>query len=231
LCEHIPEKCPPTGKICCIPIAIIRDYVYYEPLKESMIDNSIRPVMPSVPRLEELICCLMEHLPKPAPHLTHISRFHWDHDREYNGEEFHRHFVGTHESPRGFEIEFDGPVHEQGLNNRTFQAMIIHEPREGHEPRNVEIAPAHVTRGDDGHRCTLHLNHQYAHDHLHGRNFDVFLTLRCDKVIDERGLPVDGNLLAGLREDGEHDYVLRHPTGDGIRGGLFESWIRVRHEK
>jgi hypothetical protein len=231
LWEHIPEKCPPIGRVCCIPLAVIRDYVYGEPLTEAMIDNSIRPVMPSVARLEDLIRCVMEDLPRAKPRLTHISRFHWDHDREYESREFLLEFVGNRESPRGFEIEFDGRVNANGLNNRTFQAMIVREPPEGHEPRRIEMAPAHVIRSEDGRRCTLHIDPEYARDHLHEHNFDVFLTLRCDKVIDEQGMPVDGNLLASLREDEEHNYMLRHPTGDGVPGGLFESWIRVRRER
>jgi hypothetical protein len=231
LCEHIPEECPPTGKVCCIPLAVICDYVDCEPCTEAMIDNSIRPIMPSVPRLEELIRCVIEHLPKPAPKLTRISHYHWEHDREYSPGEFLHEFVGTHESPRGFEVEFDGRVHAKGLNNRTFQAMIVRESPEVHEGRRMEIAPGRVTRSDDGRRCTLHIDPEYARRHLHEHNFDVVISLRCDKVVDERGLPVDGNLMAGLREDDEHDYMLRHPTGDGIPGGLFESWIRVRCDR
>jgi hypothetical protein len=42
---------------------------------------------------------------------------------------------------------------------------------------------------------------------------------------------VDGDLLTSLRDDDEHDDMLRLPTGDGVRGGLFESWIRVRRER
>lgn len=229
LWERLPEKCPPGGRVCCIPLAIIRDYVYCEPLTEAMIDNAIRPVLSSVPRLEEMIHCIMDHLPKHA-RLTHITRYHWDHDREYHHREFLHEFVGTHESPRGFKIEFDHRVHSKGLNNRTFQAMIVREPREGHEGRHLEIAPARVTRSEDGQHCTLHINPEYAQRYLHEHNFDVFITLRCDKVIDEFGLPVDGDLLAMLHEDEDREYVLRHPTGNGIPGGLFESWIRVRRE-
>jgi hypothetical protein len=66
---------------------------------------------------------------------------------------------------------------------------------------------------------------------LHEHSFDVIITLRCDKVIDERGIPVDGNLLAALREDDDRDYMLRFPTGDGVAGGAFESWIRVRRSR
>jgi hypothetical protein len=231
LWEHIPDKCPPTGSVCCIPLAAVRDYVYDDLLTEAMIDNSIRPVMPSVARLEELIQCVMEHLPQPRPRLTHISRYHWDHDREYASREFLHQFVGTHESPKGFEIEFDGRVNAKGLSNRTFEAMIVREPLEGHEPRHVEMALARVAHSEDGRRCTLHIDPEYARHHLHEHNFDVIITLHCDKVIDEQGVPVDGNLLAGLSEGDKHEYILRHPTGDGVPGGLFESWIRVRREK
>ncbi|HEY1758771.1 MAG TPA: hypothetical protein VGG72_25590 [Bryobacteraceae bacterium] len=231
LWKDFSEKCPPTGKTCCIPLAVIRDYVYCERFVEEMIDNSIRPVLPSVPRLEEQIHCVMEHLPKPTPRLTHIARIHWDHDREYHPGEFLYEFVGTKESPRGFEIEFDGRVHQKGLNTRTFQATIVREPPDRRDPRIVEIAPARVIRSEDGNRCTLYIDPEYARHQLHEHNFDVFITLRCDKVLDERGLAVDGNLLASSRQDEDHDYMVKLPTGDGVPGGLFESWIRVRRER
>jgi hypothetical protein len=230
LWEHIPEKCPPSGRVCCIPLAVIRDYDC-ETLREEMIDNSIRPVLPSVERLERMIHCLMDDIPKPPPRLTHIARFRWEHDGEYALGDFFREFVGSHDSPQGFEVEFDGRVNPKGLNNRTFQALIVRETPEGHEPRHVEIAPARVSRSEDGHRCTLHIDPEYARQHLHERNFDVIITLRCDKVIDERGIPVDGNLMAALREDDDRDYVMRYPTGDGVQGGAFESWIRVRRSR
>lgn len=229
LFEEIPEECTPIGKGCCIPLAVIRGYVYGDSLSEAMIDNGIRPIMPSGPRLEELLRCVMEHLPKHGPRLTHISRFHWEHDREYRPREFLHEFVGTNESPKGFVIEFDGEVHGHGLNNRTFKAMIVRHPYESDEPRRMEFAPARVTHGEDGRHCALHIDTEYAR-RLHEDNFDVIVTLQCDKVIDERGIPVDGNLLAGLREyDG--GYMLRYPTGNGTPGGVFESWIRVRREK
>jgi hypothetical protein len=149
----------------------------------------------------------------------------------YSREEFHERFVGTRAAPRGFEIEFDGRVHTKGLTNRSFQAMVVHEPMQAHEPHGVEIAPAHVTHSEDGLRCTLHIHPEYAHQRLRDRDFDVFLTLRCDKVIDEHGIPVDGNLLAGWAEGEGHEYGVHRHTGDGVPGGLFESWIRVRQER
>jgi hypothetical protein len=44
----------------------------------------------------------------------------------------------------------------------------------------------------------------------------VFVTIRCDLILDCHGEPVDGNHLAGLL-----------PTGDGVAGGVFESWFTV----
>ena len=225
--EYVPEKCPPTGSGLCIPLAVIRNYGYGDLLTDEMIDNAIRPIIPSVPRLESLVRCILEHLPEHRTKLTHISRIHWEHDREYRPQDFLRELVGTLEAPKGFAIEFDGQVHHHGLNNRTFQATIVRHPPQSNEPLRSEIAPARVTLSEDGRRCTLHIEIEYARHHLQEQNFDVIITLQCDKVIDERGVPVDGNLLAELRE-GENEYMLRYPTGNGIPGGLFESWIRVR---
>lgn len=227
LLEHIPEICTPTGSGLCIPLAVIRRYTYGDLLTDEMIDNAIRPVIPSLPRLESLVHCIMEHLPEHKTKLTHISRIDWEHDREYRPQDFLRDFVGTHEAPKGFAIEFDGRVHHHGLNNRTFQATVVRHPPQSNEPLRSEIAPTRIILSEEGRRCTLHIESEYARHHLQDQNFDVIITLQCDKVIDEKGVPVDGNLLAELRE-GEEEYMLRYPTGNGIPGGLFESWIRVR---
>lgn len=229
--EHLPEHCPPTGRVCRVPLAIIREYTYCEPLHEHMIDNSIRPVLHSTERLAQLIHCVIDKLPHLERRLTHITRYNWDHDGEYAPGEFLREFVGTHENPRGLEVEFDSRIQPKGLNNRTFQATIVREPHGPHEPRQLQIAPARVVRSEDGLRCTLHIDHEFARNHLHEHSFDLYISLRCDKVIDERGLAVDGDLLATRLEDQDRDYVIKHPTGNGIPGGLFESWIRVRKDR
>jgi len=63
----------------------------------------------------------------------------------------------------------------------------------------------------------LSIDPTYARNRLDMKDFDLFLTLRCDDVTDLRGLAVDGDFIAH-----------RFPTGDNIQGGTFESWIRVR---
>jgi hypothetical protein len=49
----------------------------------------------------------------------------------------------------------------------------------------------------------------------------VYITLKCDFILDCRGNPVDGAHLRG-----------QLPTGNGRGGGIFESWFKVseRHE-
>jgi hypothetical protein len=44
----------------------------------------------------------------------------------------------------------------------------------------------------------------------------IYVTLKCDFILDCHGNAVDGNFLGG-----------RLPTGDGIAGGVFESWFYV----
>lgn len=44
----------------------------------------------------------------------------------------------------------------------------------------------------------------------------VYITLKCDFILDCHDQAVDGNHIGGLL-----------PTGDGVRGGTFESWFRV----
>ena len=44
----------------------------------------------------------------------------------------------------------------------------------------------------------------------------VHVTLKCDFIVDCLGNPVDGDHLRG-----------RLPSGDGVAGGIFESWFRV----
>ena len=95
-------------------------------------------------------------------------------------------------------------------------------------PRRTEFAPAHVDVLSPT-QVRLRIHEGYARHHLDGRNFDLFLTLKCNVVVDHHGMPVDGNLLARLEHDGSV-YSVSWPTGDGVPGGTFESWIRVRSE-
>jgi hypothetical protein len=224
LYEHL-DRCEPF-RCDCIPLAVVRGLVTGDVVLESMIDNwTHRPLLPSVHRLDRVVRCILEKLPRQR--LTHISDINWTHGEDLRCHEFNRRFV---EHGRGFEIEFDYPVRKEGLTPRTFQAMVVHHAGRPDEPQRVEIAPAHLDffdGTDEITRVRLRIDEQYAQRHLDERNFDLFITLKCNVVVDIHGVPVDGDLVARLQHDGTV-YVVDAPTGNGVPGGLFESWVRVR---
>jgi hypothetical protein len=205
----------------CIPLAVINHFRPGHPVTEEMIDNwTHRLFLPSVHRLDQVVRCILEKLPHRR--LTHISEINWTHGEEVHCPDFMHRFVGEH---RGFEIRFDGDIRREGVTRTTFQAEVVHHA--GHEhPRRVEIAPADVEFLGERH-IRLRIHEEFARHHLDGHNFELFITLKCDLVVDERGVPVDGDLQARLHEVGSV-YAVHPPTGDGVPGGLFESWIRVR---
>jgi hypothetical protein len=221
--KEIYHECHKPGQVACVPLAIIHDYKPGAAVTAQHIDNSARPLLPSTRVLDRVVRCILEKLPHGG--LTRISQMNWTHGEEYHCHDFMRFFVGTNQAPRGFEIGFDAKIRHDGLSPRSFQARVVRRAAEESEPLRMEVAPAKVVVSDDGTKCTLHLDHGYAAHHLDGHNFDLFLTLKCDVVLDEHGTPVDGNLLARLDEGA---YIVSPPTGDGVPGGLFESWIRVR---
>ncbi len=90
------------------------------------------------------------------------------------------------------------------------------------------MVPSRVRLSNDRRRAYLEIDPRYAQRRLDRTRFDLYLKLRCGLILDDNGLPVDGDLLGRLDDDG--NYVVATPTGDGIAGGLFESWIRVTNE-
>src|SRR5262249_41476107 len=152
-----------------------------------------------------------------------ISAINWTHGSDLRCHEFMHRFVGHH---RGFDITFDGAVQGQGITRRSFQAMVVHHPESPDQPKRMEIAPSHVEVLGPTH-ARLRIDEGYARRLLEHRAFELFITLRCNVVLDCHGAPVDGDLLARLGQDGSTYYV-DAPTGDGVPGGTFESWIRVR---
>jgi hypothetical protein len=216
-----PVECSTPGKNCCVLLAVIHRFVPGLPVTEETIDLRHRPVVRSTHQLDRLIRCLIEKL--PTRRLTQICAFNWTHATELHCHDFLRQYIG-HEKP-GFEIEFSNHVNPEGITPRTFQAIVVPiGPEGGH---HIEIVPARIHV--DHRRCSLEIETEYANQHLRDRDFDLYLTLKCDVIVDEDGFAVDGNLLARLvEEEGFRKYIVTTPTGDGVPGGLFESWIKVR---
>jgi hypothetical protein len=224
LYESMLDCCPEPVKLECLPLAVIVDHTLGDPVTEDDIDNmSVRPLLPSTQLLDQMIRCLCDKVPTKA--LTKIVDIGWTHRGEYHCHDFMRQFVGDGNTPKGFEVTFGNPVRTEGLTPRTFQAVAVRYP-ERHGGGQIEIVPGRVRWSGDRLRAYLDIDREYAERRLDGQRFDLYLRLRCSHIVDDAGQPVDGDLLA--RIDGDGNYTVATPTGDGVPGGTFESWIRVR---
>jgi hypothetical protein len=229
-CESLYRKltaeCAEPRAHECIPLAVIRNYKDGAAVTHEMIDNwTFRRLLPSVTVLDRLIRCILDKLPTCAP--TNIVDIGWPHRGDYHCHDFMRTFIGNADSPKGFEVTFSAPVRTEGLTRRTFQAIAVRYSDKTFGAGHPEIAPAKVRWNTERTKVYLDIDPLYARERLDRSSFDLYLLLRCNLIVDDHGNPVDGELLAKLDED--HNYITGPPTGDGVPGGLFESWIRVHH--
>jgi hypothetical protein len=210
------ECCPGVGACPCLPLAVIRNFVPGTAVTEEQIDNwCSRRELTSTETLDQVVRCILTKL--PTEELTRIEDTNWEHDRRMLCREFMEEYVGSADRPRGFRIEFSHKVHSGQIDTRSYQATVVFVPENPSEPRHMQIAPARVEREhDETGWARLCIDAGYARRHLEGKDFDLFLTLKCDVIRDHHGHSVDGNFLGHL------------PTGDHIQGGTFESWVRVR---
>lgn len=167
----------------------------------------------------------------PVPDLGHVEAFSWPHNRQLTDEDADR--IGR----VGLAIGFDRPVRADTL-------VVI-----GPQEQPVSFVFEVLSRSGDDVTCLcplrppLELLEDFTAedgvivdatpipnpDDLEGRFVMgirtepgeglrllevVRILLRCDFVTDEREQAIDGNFLGA-----------RLPTGDGVAGGLFESWF------
>jgi hypothetical protein len=219
---HPLKACPDPARADCIPLAFLGRYAPGDRVTDDMLDNrSYRPLLPSTRLHDRLLRCLLRRVPIQA--LTRVSMIGWTHAQEYTCRDFIRFFTGQEAGGPAFEVTFDGPVRPESLTPRVFQAVITRFRGPGGAA--MEIAPSLVWSNPERTAFYLQIDRPYAERELDGTWFDVYVTLRCNLVLDQRGRAVDGELLARLQES---DYVVSPPTGNGIPGGTLESWIRVR---
>src|SRR5260370_29037540 len=214
LYKGILDECKPA-RCDCIPLAVIRRFRPGHEVDNGMIDNwTHRPLLPSPHRLDPTVPCTLEKLPNRQ--LTRISDINWTHGSDLRCHEFFQRFIGEE---KGFELHFDGHVRREGINRRTFQALVVHHPGAPDQPQRLQIAPAHSDVLSHTH-IRLRIEDEFANRNLDGRNFDLFITLKCDVIVDHHGIPVDGNLLARLADDGT-TYFVDTPTVDGVPVAVF----------
>jgi len=221
LYKRMQEPCQQPGVPCCIPLAVIRGYEEGKPVTAEMIDYRDRRQLASTQLLDEIVRCILQKL--PTKQYTQIDDTNWEHGLRYTCRQFSQLFAG-HGHDASIRVCFTAPVRTETLSTRTFQAIIVHHGKERREGGYMEVAPAKVWASDDRKTFHLKIEPEYAEHCLERGSFDVFVVLRCNVLVDDRGLVVDGDLLARLEDD---DVIVGPPSGNGIPGGTFESWFRV----
>ena len=183
---------------------------------------------------KEIDTSVRHQLRPPPEFLTHIVDYNWPHGGEVTISELER---SVDEGGLGgrLEVYFDRkllghePENEKeeeqasqngqdgvGINQYTFvvqfsgaQLDLEYLPHEPDAPPQIEMTEEYC-------RAVFTIRS----DFLRGRSAiigeTVHITLKCDFILDCRGQPVDGDHLGGAP-----------PTGNGIAGGIFESWFHV----
>jgi hypothetical protein len=184
----LDPECPPHH---CVPIALI------EVGDEDSIGKIITVGRPSL---------------EPPPHtLTHICRINWPHGGVLSRQQV----ADLKELRIRFDRRLKPPPDDAryGVNDCTF--LVQYGMGSDFEDLDfvASTEPPHVD-----HDCVA----VYGMDKRGGKPFSyleghtVFITLKCDFILDCHDVAVDGNHIGGSL-----------PSGDGIRGGTFESWFRV----
>jgi hypothetical protein len=201
-CGDAPDRCcldPQCPPHHCVPLAVIR-VRRGQPIRNEDIDTLGRPTPEA-----------------SAGALTHICDINWPHGGVVSRRQL--------EEMGELRVRFDRRLRRRGrssygpdgVNAATFVVQYGGRFREDLDFVD-STRPPYLRKG-----CVAiypinprgsrhHDERPYAY--LEGQV--VFVAMKCDFVLDEDEVPVDGNFLRGVL-----------PTGDGVAGGLFESWFRV----
>lgn len=151
-------------------------------------------------------------LPVPGGLLTHVAHVNWPHGGEMTISELR-------EQEGRLKVSFDRRLRppdgeRTGINEHTFVVQY------GGVQKDLELLYAADDGGprteEDGRVAVFQIDPDFLNRRSNLAGNVVYVTLKCDFILDCHGNPVDGNHLRG-----------RLPSGDGIPGGTFESWFRV----
>jgi hypothetical protein len=209
--DPCPEPSPCGGGRCCldpvcpehpcVPLAVVTRIE--EPGCETRIDIDVSG---------------RHTLGQARDQLTHICWINWPHGGVVS--------EGWLRKQGRLEVRFDHPLEvvkqpdeyagPRGVNNCTF----VVEFGEGFEDLDfVPYTPETPPHLAADRRTAVYPLDQPSGPHLGYRyliNHTVYVTIKCDFLLDACGNPVDGEHVGG-----------RRPTGDGTPGGTFESWFSV----
>lgn len=196
----LEPQCPPHH---CVPLA----FIHTEPNHRIDADHILTLGRPT--------------LEPPKHALTHICHINWPH-----GGVIARQHV--EDNLRELRVQFDRRLHHShrrrnssygpnGVNSCTFVVQFGGEYEDldfvtSTEPPHLQHDCVAVFTIDP--RSSEHRRDHHPYAYL--ENQTVFITLKCDFLLDCHGVAIDGNHIAGVL-----------PSGDGVAGGTFESWFRV----
>jgi hypothetical protein len=155
----------------------------------------------------------------PADYLTHIVHINWPHGGDVKLSDL----TAQEGMNRELRVRFDRKLQQPqppddqctGVSAHTFIVQY------GGAQRDLEFLPSETDpelRDDCVAVFTIDPDVMGRRGNIAGNV--VYVTLRCDFILDCHGNPVDGNHLRG-----------RLPSGDGVAGGVFESWFRVVYDE
>ena len=157
-------------------------------------------------------------LPLPQEFHTHIVGINWPHGGDISLSHLRENMHGR------LEVRFDRKLlpadgHKTGVNELTFIVQY------GGVQRDIKFLPwrrHHQPRLEEDCLAVFHLDPEYTDPEEENNVADnwIYITLKCDFILDCHNNPVDGTHLGG-----------RLPSGNGTRGGDFESWFRVLPER
>ena len=145
-------------------------------------------------------------LPMAPELLTHITHINWPHGETIT-------VADIRDWNRQFRVRFDRRLAEAvgdavGVNKYTFVVQY------GGVQRDIEFLKGRVKLEEDGHVAVFTIARNFEIEDL-ARNA-IYITLKCDFILDCHENAVDGNHMKGLL-----------PSGNGTPGGIFESWFFV----
>jgi len=159
-------------------------------------------------------------LPTPPEYLTHIVHTNWDHGEEVTLETINNEWKGQ------LVVTFDRKIlpvdgEKTGIGPLTFIVQY------GGVQQAVEFLPYdgdHPPALDGDCRAVFTIDPDYINPRRDRRGKTivdnvVYVTLKCDFILDCHNNPVDGDFRGG-----------RFPTGNRVPGGVFESWFRVVYD-
>lgn len=153
--------------------------------------------------------------PPQAGRLTQIVYTNWKHGQETTLEDL------RYENGYALVVKFNRAIKPtDGLMTGVSPFTFTVEQMSGGPPFERVYDPGDnrlVYLADDGYTAV----YKFPASDFRGL-FDIFrstllISIKCDFILDCNDHAVDGNHLGG-----------RLPTGDGVEGGLFESWTRIQ---